>query len=238
MKNFQKINLDNRLFLCAQKVRPGKVTADIGTDHAYLPIWLVLNNIAPYAIATDVREGPLRNAEKNIAKFGVADKVKTCLSDGLNKLKSTKIDEIVIAGMGGELIAKIIKKAAWLKDSSKHLILQPMSAEPELRAFLISEKFKIFSEQAVISAGKVYTVMSVFWSDLPNDFDKTYPYIGGLKKNLTQETQVYIKKTVKDLKNKQNGCVFVQNFEKAHELQTIIAALEQLLGGKFDDESF
>lgn len=64
MKNFQKINLDNRLFLCAENVRPGKLVADVGTDHAYIPIWLALNGLTPHVLATDVREGPLLNAKK------------------------------------------------------------------------------------------------------------------------------------------------------------------------------
>lgn len=232
MKNFQKINLDNRLFLCAKNVRPGKFVADVGTDHAYLPIWLVLNNLIPYALATDVREGPLLNAKKNIVKFNVENKVNTRLSDGLDSINHDEVDDIVIAGMGGELIIKIISRAGWLKDNCKHLILQPMSAEPELREFLAREGFKINLEQAVVSYGKVYTVMSVLFDNTLNDFDKIYPYIGKLKENLTPEAYMYVKRTVRDLKNKLKGCKFTKNFEKADELQYIISELEELIGEK------
>lgn len=230
MKNFQKINLDNRLFLCARNVRPGKLIADVGTDHAHLPIWLVLNDFTPHALATDVRDGPLLNAQENIAKFNVTDKVNIRLSDGLDSVRPDEVDDIVIAGMGGELIVKIISRAGWLKDNSKHLILQPMSAEPELREFLAREGFKINLEQAVISYGKVYTVMSVFFDNTLKNFDRIYPYVGGLRDNLTPEACLYVEKTVRDLKNKLKGYKFTKNFEKAEELQYIISELEVLTG--------
>ena len=197
MKNFQKINLDNRLFLCAENVRPGKLVADVGTDHAYIPIWLALNGLTPHVLATDVREGPLLNAKKNIVKFNVENKVNTRLSDGLDSINHDEVDDIVIAGMGGELIVKIISRAGWLKDNSKHLVLQPMAAEPELREFLAREGFKINLEQAVVSYGKVYTVMSVLFDNTLNDFDKIYPYIGKLKENLTPEAYMYVKRLEK-----------------------------------------
>lgn len=235
MKNFQKINLDNRLFLCAKNVRPGKFVADVGTDHAYLPIWLVLNNLIPYALATDVREGPLLNAQKNIAKFNVENKVSTRISDGLDSVKPDEVDDIVIAGMGGELIVKIISRAGWLKDNSKHLVLQPMAAEPELREFLAREGFKINSEQAVVSSGKVYTVMSAVFDASFSNFDRIYPYVGRLRDNLTLEACLYVEKTARDLKNKLKGYKITKNFEKADELQYIISELEALLGGKIND---
>lgn len=228
MKKTQKINLDNRLFLCAENVRPGKIVADVGTDHAYLPIYLVENKTIPHAIATDLREGPLLNAEKNILKYNLETKIETRLSDGLNEVNPEEVDDIVIAGMGGELIAKIVARASWLKDTSKHLVLQPMSAEQELREFLAREKFKIVSEKAVVSYGKVYTVMSVFFYEKLETQDKIYPYIGALQENLTPEAILYVKRTIRDLKNKQKGYIAEKNFEKIEQLQRIISALEKI----------
>ena len=228
MKKTQKINLDNRLFLCAQNVRPGKIVADVGTDHAYLPIYLVENKTIPHAIATDLREGPLLNAQKNILKYNLETKIETRLSDGLNEVNPEEVDDIVIAGMGGELIAKIVARASWLKDTSKHLVLQPMSAEQELREFLAREKFKIVSEKAVVSYGKVYTVMSVFFDKNLENQNEIYPYIGALQKNLTPEAILYIKRTIRDLKNKQKGYIAEKNFEKIEQLQRIISALEKI----------
>ena len=111
------MKLDERLSLCAQMVRDGAAVADIGTDHAYLPVYLVECGKIHKAIAADVREGPLENAKGNISKNGFDQQIKTVLSDGLEKISPDEADDIVIAGMGGELIIRIISAAAWLKDS-------------------------------------------------------------------------------------------------------------------------
>lgn len=233
MKNLIKIKLDERLELCAKNVRVGKNIADVGTDHGYIAIWLVLNKISPRAIATDIRVGPLLNAQKNIKKYKVENKIETRLSNGLDKVQLNEVDDIIIAGMGGELIIEIIKSAEWLKNKSKHLILQPMSAEKELREFLFYEGFNIVSEQVVVSKNKIYTVMSVFFSDKDLvKFDILYPYIGKIQNNLSPEAFLYIKKTIRDLKNKLQGYILTKNFEKANNLKSIIFKLEKILGGK------
>lgn len=226
-----QIHLDERLYLCAKNVRLGSTVADIGADHAYIAIWLILNDVCPRAIATDLRSGPLMNAQKNIFKYGVADKIETRLSDGLDAVFPAEVEDIIIAGMGGELIMQIIARAGWLRDPTKHLVLQPMSAEVELREFLASQKFKIVSEQAVVSCGKVYTVMSVFFDDNFSRGDELYPYIGRLDDNLTFENRVYIERTVRDLRNKLAGFLATKDFKKSTELQGIIARLEDICKG-------
>lgn len=226
-----RLRLDERLYLCAKNVRLGSTVADVGTDHAYLAIWLVSNGVCPRAIASDLRAGPLLNAQKNILKYGVADKIETRLSDGLDVVFPAEVDDIVIAGMGGELIMQIIERADWLKDSAKHLVLQPMSGEVELREFLASQQFKIVAEQAVVSCGKVYTVMSVFFDASFCRCDELYPYIGRLGDDLTAENRLSIKRTIRDLSNQLNGFLATQNFEKSAELQGIIARLEDICKG-------
>lgn len=227
-----RIHLDERLYLCAKNVRPSSTVADIGADHAYIAIWLVLNEVCLHAIATDLRAGPLLNAQKNVVKYGVADKIETRLSDGLDAVFPDEVEDVIIAGMGGELIAQIIARANWLKDPSKHLILQPMSAEVELREFLASQKFKIVAEQAVVSCGKVYTVMSVFFDANFCRCDGLYPYIGRLGDNLTVENRLYIERTIRNLRNKLTGLLTTQNFEKFAELQDVIAQLENICKGE------
>ncbi len=120
-----QIHLDERLYLCAKNVRLGSTVADIGADHAYIAIWLILNEVCPRAIATDLRSGPLMNAQKNIFKYGVADKIEARISDGLDAVFPAEVEDIIIAGMGGELIMQIIARAGWLRDPTKHLVLQP-----------------------------------------------------------------------------------------------------------------
>ena len=229
MKNFYNIKLDNRLYLCAKKVRQEKSIVDIGADHAYLAIWLVLNKLVRHAIATDIRKGPLLNSVHNIKKFGLEDKIEARRSDGLDEINPYEVDDIIIAGMGGELIAQIISRADWLKEKSKHLILQPMSSESELREFLNREHFKIDSEQAIIDNNKVYTVMSVFFEETFYNFDKLYPYIGRLGDNLTFENYSYIKKVIKDLKNKLKGYVLTKQLKKSSDISEIILELEKII---------
>ncbi len=228
----KKMKLDKRILLCAKTVRPGSRVADIGTDHAYLVIWLVLNNLVSYAIACDLREGPLLNAKENIKKYDVQENIETRLSDGLDNINDNEVDDIVIAGMGGELIINIIKRADWLKNKEKHLVLQPMSAEQELREFLASEGYMIKSEQAVVSYGKVYTVMSVFYEGNIKIMDKLYPYIGLLKDNLTREAYLYIEKEIRNLNNKVLGFMATHQVKKAEYLNDIISELKSIVREK------
>ena len=101
-----KIKLDDRLKSVASLVRNGKRVADIGTDHGYLVAYLVENNICPCGIAADLRKGPLENARQTVIQQGLSDKIELILSDGLENISPDSCDDIVIAGMGGNLIAK------------------------------------------------------------------------------------------------------------------------------------
>lgn len=229
MSKNQNMKLDNRLLVCAKLVRRGRIVADIGTDHAYLVVWLIINGIIPHAIASDLRQGPLLNAQNNINKYNVNDSIETRLSNGLDNINQDEVDDIVMAGMGGELIIDIIKRAPWLKDKSKHLILQPMSAEPDLREFLLQEGFLIESEQAVVSYGKVYSVMSVFYDGKVEQRSKFYPYIGLLDKNLTDEAYLYIEKEIRDLNNRILGFTATNQLDKAQHLKDIVDGLFSIL---------
>ena len=99
-------NLDNRLRLCAEYVRRGSRPADIGTDHAYLPVWLCRNGVCPSAIAADINPDPLSRGRLTVETAKLTGKIELRLSDGLSAISADEADDIVIAGMGGELIAK------------------------------------------------------------------------------------------------------------------------------------
>ena len=103
-----KINLDSRLLMCADFVRKDAKLADIGTDHAYLPLWLCLSGKCPSAIAADINPEPLSRGEAAIKNANAENLVKTRLSNGLEKIASGEADDVVIAGMGGELISTIL----------------------------------------------------------------------------------------------------------------------------------
>ena len=120
-------SLDKRLSLCASFVRDGVKIADIGTDHAYLPIWLLQSGKIEKALACDINEGPLQCGKADVLRYNLSDKITLRLSDGLKNVCEHEADDIIIAGMGGELIAKILSECSWVKNKEKRFILQPMT---------------------------------------------------------------------------------------------------------------
>ena len=150
--------LSKRLSAAASFVRHGAVVADIGTDHAYLPIHLVSSGKSSFAIASDINEGPIASARENIKKFGLEDKIHARVADGLDGIAEYKPDHILICGMGGELIARILNDSAYIKENKVRLILQPMTSIKELREYL-SCGFKITDETVVYDASKYYQII-------------------------------------------------------------------------------
>jgi len=145
-------------------VRKGKLFADIGTDHAHLPIYLYENKIVEKAIAADVNPMPLETAKKNISLHRAQKGIETVLSDGLEKLKSYAPDDIAIFGMGGELICRIISNAEWTKNKNTRLILQPMTKQDEVRGFLLDEGYSIIGEALSADDGKFYQTICAEYS--------------------------------------------------------------------------
>ena len=154
----KRITLDARLQKCADFVRAGVRVADVGTDHGYLPIALLQGGRIISAVAADVNAAPLESAVRNAARFGVSDRMRCVLSDGLAGLSAADADDVVIAGMGGELILRIVAETPWLHTPEKHLVLQPMTTADRLRAGLYAAGFAIDREEAVYDGRKIYTV--------------------------------------------------------------------------------
>ncbi|MDD2362394.1 MAG: class I SAM-dependent methyltransferase [Oscillospiraceae bacterium] len=154
------IKLDKRLSLIASFVRRGSRMADVGTDHAYLPVWLVKSGICPLAVATDIRSGPAGKASQTISAAGLEDSIDVRQGDGLSTVTPTEVDDIVIAGMGGETIADIINAAPWTKDDRYRLILQPMTKPSALHEFLFNNGYAIEKEQTVEDGKRSYLVMA------------------------------------------------------------------------------
>lgn len=153
------INLDARLTAVASLIRDGVTLYDIGSDHAYLPVSLLLEGKIPFAYICDVARGPLSKAEATVKAHGVSDKCRLCLSDGMKSVDVIPPCDISIAGMGGELIASIIDACPDVKDPDVRLVLQPMTKGDELRKYLSENGFDILYENTVFE-GKYYTVIS------------------------------------------------------------------------------
>lgn len=152
--------ISKRLLAVAGLVTKGYVVADIGTDHGYVPIYLVKNNICPKAYAMDINEGPLKTAAENVAGEGLQEKITVCLADGMEALRPEQADSVIIAGMGGELIVQILRKSK-VNDFVKEFILSPHKNPEVLRSYLSQNHFCVTDEVMLKEGGKYYTVMKV-----------------------------------------------------------------------------
>ena len=161
MAKIGKLDLSPRLQLLADWVPAGARVADVGTDHAFLPVWLVIHGKVASAIASDLREGPLARGAETAKEHGVADRVEMRLCNGLAGIAPEETDVVIIAGMGGENIAQILAAAPWTADGAHTLLLQPMSKMEVLREFLANNGYEIVREQLVMDRGTVYPVMEV-----------------------------------------------------------------------------
>jgi len=186
--------LDIRLKTIAELVRKDSNVCDVGTDHAYLPCYLVKKGITNHCVACDINEQPLQSAKEHIAKYGFEDKIETILSDGLQNVPSSKAQDIVIAGMGGELISKIILACDFTRDKTKRLILQPMTNVPFLRDCLYQHGFEIIKEIPVIDKNQYYTVMHAEYIGVTIQKDELFLTLGKIPEQKTIDAQKYIKK--------------------------------------------
>lgn len=185
--------LDQRLLACAAYVRPNAKVVDIGTDHAYLPCYLVQSGVTRTVLAADVNEKPLSMARKTIAQYGLSGVIQTVLSDGLAQIDASQADDVIVAGMGGELIARIVLDCPWLCDSEKHLILQPMSQAPFLRRTLYAHGFGIRSETPVFENGHHYTILLCTYTGVAQTVDDFFALTGKLPEQHTPEAKAHLR---------------------------------------------
>lgn len=176
--------LDNRLSACASYVSGAGSAVDIGTDHGYLPCYLISEGICESAIAADINEGPLSSARENIKKAGLEGRITTVLSNGLDKVPPEGVSDVIIAGMGGELIAQILQKAGDFYGAN--FILQPMTKIEYLRSWLWDNGFDILSETACRD-GFYYTVMQVKHTGKNRSYTELDTYIGMMKAQTDDE---------------------------------------------------
>lgn len=222
--------LSKRLTTIASLVKSGSNVCDVGTDHGYLPAFLYLSGKMQSVTATDIREKPLASAKANLKDLG-ADGVKLILCDGLSAVTRQMADTVIIAGMGGEVISGIIDRAAFLRDDTVELILQPTTAAKELRCYLAQNGFKVMLELPVSENGKIYSVMQAKFTGKKYELSDTQKQIGILKPDSIDAKKYIIKQqqiaqkcadSLKDVPYKQN--------EYKHYLN-LSEQLKNILGG-------
>lgn len=227
------MQLSQRLSSVASMVTAGNCLADVGTDHGYVPIYLYERNIIPHAIAMDVNKGPLERATLHIAESGMKEAIETRLSDGLAALNSGEADSVVIAGMGGPLIIRILSAYPETTESLKELILQPQSEIPEVRIWLYENGYEIVEEHMVFEDGKYYPMFKAVKNPQAEKLSDLEYKFGKL--SVLGEKDVLKAYLVREVANKQNilNKLMEENSEKskgrAEEMKALLAELEEML---------
>jgi tRNA (adenine22-N1)-methyltransferase len=170
--------LKNRLYTVSTLVPHGARVADIGTDHGHLPIYLIQKGISPFCLACDIKEKPLQSAKENIAKTGT-ENIETRLGAGLGPTLPHEMDCIVVAGMGGEVIASILADAPWVKNPEYTLILQPMTSADSLRRWLCENGFLITGETLSFE-DKYYQTVAARYTGMTEQYTETELAVGRL----------------------------------------------------------
>lgn len=221
------IILSKRLSTAASFVRSGAVCADIGTDHSYVPIHLVLSGIVKKAIASDVNEGPTLIAKENVKKYGLDDKIIVRTANGLDGIEEYKPTDILICGMGGELISEILNRSEYVKNNEVRLILQPMTAIKELREYL-SHGYKITDETLVFDADKLYQVICAEYDGIEHIYTDIELELG--KINIEKREELFsmlVKNTLKKRRKRFEG-LKVGGYQ-TDDLEKEISELEDML---------
>lgn len=155
------VELSRRLMTIATFVKPGSRIADIGTDHGFLPIYLVQRGVISHAVAMDIRKGPLDRAREHIQETGLTEVIETRLSDGLEKLNAGEADTVIIAGMGGPLILEILERGMKVVPTIGRFILSPQSDWNGFRKGIRRLGFVQCREEMVYEDGKYYLITEV-----------------------------------------------------------------------------
>lgn len=214
------IPISPRLLCCAAMLK-GNVVCDIGTDHAYLPAYLIQSGKAKQVIATDIKQGPLNSAKGTLKRFHVEQDIKLVLSDGFAKVEPKGITDAVIAGMGGETIRDILAApcAAFIK-KNVNLVLQPMTKAEILRTWLAENGFEIAKETAVKDT-HVYTVMQASYTGEIQTLTPLQSYLGKLRRN-DPLTKIYIAGIQERLHTKCSGLREAGNDAEADKILALL----------------
>lgn len=195
------MELSKRLQAVADLVSEGLVVADVGTDHGYIPIYLIETKKSPKAFAMDVNKGPLLRAKEHIAEHGLETRIETRLSDGVRALQKGECDCVVVAGMGGALTIKIMEEGKDIFRNLKEFVLQPQSELQKVRAYLCENAYFIVEENMVLDDGKFYPMFRVIngQSEEYHAIELCYGKLLLEQKNAVLKTFLQKEKAVKEL---------------------------------------
>lgn len=220
------ITLTKRLQIAADMVRPGRRVADIGCDHGKLCAFLIVSGKNPFAIATDIRPMPLEKAKALFRQHAIDDQTKAVLCNGLAGVEEYEADDIVIAGLGFDVTASIIKDAAWLQNTDKHLILVPSSHHERLRKWLYANGYEIRQEQAVWEAGHCYAVMSVRYTGVHKVIEAVFAALGKI-----QGTDIHARQYIeKEYSKARKLADAVRTGQKADDARAVIQYIQKEFG--------
>lgn len=173
------MKLTDRLLKIASLVDRDKKIADIGTDHGYIPVYLLNEGVINYAILADINKGPLENAKKEVTRNKLTEKVDLRLGSGIEVLKKGEVEEVIIAGMGGSLINEILMANETVAHTTEKFILQPMQNPEDLREYLYKNGYEILDECLVREDYRIYEIIVCKYKNLPpSEKDPIYYEIG------------------------------------------------------------
>lgn len=196
------MELKGRLKQIAKELESCRSVCDIGTDHAYIPIHLIEKRRCIRCIASDMRSGPIRVAQKNIKEHGLVDSIELRICDGLECIEIDECNAAIIAGMGGISIVDILKKDIEKAKSFEQLILQPMFSQEILRKWLVENGFDIYKESIAREDERYYTVLSVKWTGKMDKWPEHLYYIGKyIYDNKPYLYREYIKNRIRIMKD-------------------------------------
>ena len=220
-----KSPLGPRLKAVAELVSSGAILADVGTDHGYLPIYLLECGKIERAVLSDINSGPLEKAKVNVKLHNLEGRVEFRLTNGAKELADLGVTDYAICGMGGELIAAIIDRAPHLKDRSVRLILQPMSRQSTLRRYLAESGFRMLSERYTYAAGKYYVTILAEYSGEGRVLDFAASEIGAADEIIGDEAYLgYLKGKLASFCRERDGKLKGGSYQG--ELDRIIPAIE------------
>ena len=228
------MKLTDRLLKIASLVSDGKKIADIGTDHGYIPVYLLKEGKVPFAVLADVNKGPLDNAHKEVIQNNLLDKVDLRLGSGIEILEIGEVEEVIIAGMGGILISELLEAKKEVAHNEEKLILQPMQAQEEIRYYLLNNGYEILEEVLVREDFRIYEIIVAKYTGKNTIIEDEIYYEVGIKllENKDSLFNDFIEKKIKtysSIVNKLEGKNGEAIDKKRKESEVAIKKLENLI---------